>query len=119
MKTSCLFIATSFLFLLLVSCENAAQIAAISAHTWAVTADSPNGAEGDEYVFYDNRLFFHTTNGITIDGQWDFDQDNATIINIITDTAIDSYLYTVNGKSLTLTLVGGTVSAEYRLQAKE
>lgn len=119
MKQSCLLIATSFLFLLLFSCENSAEIAALSAHTWVITADSPNGTEGDEYVFYDNRLFFQTINGTTIDGQWDFDQDNATLINILTDASLETYTYQVSGRSLTLKLVNGITGIEYQFQAKD
>ena len=67
MKKTFLLIATSLLFFILSSCENSAEIAALSAHTWVVTADSPNGTAGDEYIFYDNRLFFQTINGINMD----------------------------------------------------
>ena len=119
MKKSCLLIVTSLLFFLLSSCENSAEIAALSAYTWVITADSPNGTIGNEYVFHDNRLFFATINNTVIDGQWEFDPNNSRYISIRTDISLDTYTYQVNGKNLTLELIGGVVATEYKLVAKE
>lgn len=76
MKYQILLFSCFLLLFLNTSCEKAEKIHLISAHTWVVTS-VPNGSNfagvGDELTFYDNRLFFNNSNGLEIDGRWDFE----------------------------------------------
>lgn len=83
MKKGLLLLTCLTFFILTTACEKANQVALISAQTWVVTDGSWGGTAGDEYRFFDNRIFkINGANSRYAEGDWDIEQYNGTFKQI-------------------------------------
>ena len=111
MKKGLLLLTCLTFFILTTACEKANQVALMSAKTWVVTDGSAGGTAGDEYRFFDNRIFMiNGANGRYAEGDWEIQQYNGTFSRIyinansnsITGIAGDYEVETITGTELKL-----------------